>query len=86
MPTEKTPRQEADVDSDQAPISWVGEDVRLEIRDALDPRPGVSSSSPFDTRHGQLVQVNELGVTLETASGVRFYPWSSVRQLTLVPT
>ncbi len=72
--------------SDEAPVSWVGQNVTLTIRDALDPNPGFSRSSPFDTRSGRLANVNELGVTLETASGFQFYPWSSVRQLVLVQT
>ena len=83
-PTAAGKRQEASVGSDEAPVSWVGQNVTLTIRDALDPNPGVSRSSPFDTTSGRLVQVNELGVTLEIASGLRFYPWSSVRQLALV--
>ena len=70
--------------SDEPPVSWVGQNATLTIRDALDPNSGVSRSSPFDTTSGRLVQVNELGVTIETASGLRFYPWSSVRQLALV--
>ena len=77
-------RQEADVDWEEVPVSWVGQDVRVEIRDALNPTPGVSSSSPFDVRRGQLMQVNEFGVALDTTSGPRFYPWSSVRHLALV--
>jgi len=83
-PTVAGKRQETNVGSDEAPVSWVGQNVTLTIRDALDPNPAVSRSSPFDTKSGRLVHVNELGVTLETASGLRFYPWSSVRQLALV--
>ena len=83
-PTVAGKRQETNVGSDEAPVSWVGQNVTLTIRDALDPNPGVSRSSPFDTKSGRLVQVNELGVTLETASGLRFYPLSSVRHLALV--
>ena|SRR5215218_9209924 len=83
-PTVAGTRQEANVGSDKPPVSWVGQNVRVEIRDALNPNPGMSRSSPFDTKSGQLVQANELGVTLDTGSGLRFYPWSSVRQLALV--
>ena len=83
MPATAGTRPEADVEWEEVPVSWVGQDVRVEIRDALNPKPAVASSSPFDVRRGQLMQVNQFGIALDTTSGPRFYPWSSVRQLWL---
>ena len=71
------------MEPDRAPASWIGRDVRVEMRDALPPNPNVSGASAFDIRRGTLRQVSELGVVVDTSAGTCFYPWSSVRQLWL---
>jgi len=67
--------------------TWVGQRVRIELRDLAPPRTGLSGEGSFEHRIGTLVDVGELGIELREpiggggATNVRFYPWSAVRSL-----
>jgi hypothetical protein len=65
------------------PESWEGQRVRVEIRDARDPISG--SVGQFDSNTGWLVQVNDQGIAIDMQGTFRFYPWSAVREVILLP-
>ncbi len=60
------------------PMTWITHRVRVELRD------------PFEEHTGRLRNVNALGIELEQHVGtagettLSFYPWSSVRRMTLL--
>ncbi len=71
------------MDPDSIPSAWIGQNVRLELRD-VDPQR-IGGGSRFDSRTGTLQAVTELGLVIEHATGrqerIRFYPWSAVRSI-----
>ena len=65
------------------PESWEGQHVRVEIRDVHEPTSGTVGN--FDSKAGMLVQVTALGIAIDMQGSLRFYPWSAVREVILLP-
>ena len=69
--------------------SWIGQQVRVELRDVRPPSQAVLGHTPFEHRAGTLRNVDEFGVELEQAVGTSahkrliFHPWSAVRSVEL---
>jgi hypothetical protein len=69
--------------------SWIGQQVRVELRDVRPPGQAVFGQTPFEYRAGALRNVDEFGVELEQSVGTSghtrliFHPWSAVRSIEL---
>jgi hypothetical protein len=75
------------MEPDQIPSAWIGQSVRIELRDASAPQ-GATGGSRFGSSTGTLQALNELGVVMQLPRAMgrqettRFYPWSAVRSIT----
>ena len=75
------------MEPDQIPSTWIGHNVRTELRDSSAPQ-GAAGGSRFDSSTGTLQAINELGVVMQLPRAMgrqettRFYPWSAVRSIT----